>query len=247
MECSLHSSDRNRSRRKAVVARRPRWRTWILFGLVLLPGFTSLTSDDDPQDANNANLEDPSWLEEQWHIARDFYTEVAADLRWNHIPGLKMTPAKKHALWDEALRYTFLEDGWLGRPTREIPLSWNDDTYTPSVEGLSFRKVTDSYRQQQFEQYGQCDSVSLRSVDFGTRPTSVVVMLHRWVWLGRDRYSTNERGCNQDIWLGCKRSDGGWACEPVRREGTECNELAYDPRRWQELPGLTLTPSDWGS
>jgi hypothetical protein len=28
------------------------------------------------------------------------------------------------------------------------------------------------------------------------------------------------------------------------REGSECNELAYDYRRWQTLPGLTMTRED---
>jgi hypothetical protein len=157
---------------------------------------------------------------------------------------MKMTSAQEHALWNEALRYAFLEDDWLGRPSGEIALSWNDDTYTPSVDGLSFRKATDSHRRKLIEQYGQYDSVSLLSLDFGTGPTSLVVMLHRRLELSRARHSNGERGCFQRSWLGCKGSGGGWACETVIREGTECNEFAYDYRRWQTLPGLTMTRED---
>jgi hypothetical protein len=155
-----------------------------------------------------------------------------------------MTPEKKHALWNEALRYALVEDDWLGRPSGEIPLSHRDPEYTPMVPGISFRVVDGDEFRKLFEQHGQLTYVSIWSPRSSQELSSVHVSVGRIVSVSAARRSEKENGCRQNINLNCERTWGDWECHADGKRGSECDELAFDDRRWQTLEGLTMTRED---
>jgi len=206
--------------------------------VLLLPALFALPTRSD---------DESSWLRDQWLTAESFYREVGADLRWKHLPGLRMTLEKKRALWDEALEVALVEDDWLGRPPGKILFHGprDDPDYTPSVEKLSFRRLGPQEAGELAEQYGQSAYVGIH----GPRPVgpdSVTIWVFREVDLNEARRETKEVGCSRRIRLACERTWGEWVCNVEDRYGGNCDELAYDHRRWRELSRPQLTPEERG-
>ncbi len=74
-------------------------RTWtcglivLLAAVVLAPLAVPAPADDD---TDSAAL---PWLNEGWQRSQTFWRTVATNVRWEHLPGLRMTTEKTYALW----------------------------------------------------------------------------------------------------------------------------------------------------
>jgi hypothetical protein len=220
--------------------------TWIAVSAILLLALAfPLPLSAGPPSDPDTDPEEATWLSEEWRKSRTFWKEAAAKARWDSIPWLRMTTEKKHALWDEALRYALVEDEWLGRPSGEIPLQpIYDLEYVPNVAGLSFTDVTWTEINELAEQHGQFTYMSIRSPGSWQDLSSVELSVSRGVRVSAERRSNKEYGCYRNIELSCERTWGGWECHPVDKGSSECNELAFDDQRWHMLEGLTMTRED---
>jgi hypothetical protein len=210
-------------------------------GVALLVGFLCVVPllAEPPGDASDP--EEEAWLSGEWRKYQEFWGDVAVKARWETIPWLRMTPDKKHALWDEALRHALVEENWRGKPSREIPFDCPDSEYTPDVSGFEFRRPDRSQTAELLEEQGQVTGVRVSGPWGKKQLTWVTVWVSQTVALSQARRADRERACHRSISFNCERSWGDWACRPESESGTACDERAYDDRRWRELEGLTLT------
>jgi hypothetical protein len=194
-------------------------------------------------------LAEEPWVSKDW----DWYLNFYGEMRWKHIPGLRMTQHKQRELWDRALEFALLEDAWLGQFPENIKVDppWKDPDYRPAVPGKTLVRVDGEGADALIEQHGQVDLVHVsrpwwRDVDI--TPASLPVWVSRSVRLSDARRERREVGCYRSIKVLCSRSWGDWECGPLeqavrwgRERSSNCADLAHDDLRWAELPGLEMT------
>jgi len=219
------------------VAQRHAWP--VVVALLILTTTSPLTSDQATVEDRSEPPEAP-WVRGDW----DWYSHFYAEIRWKHVPGLRLTKAKHRELWNRILDYAIHEDDGLGPFPESInfPTNREDRAYVPVVRGKTFDLVDRDGARALVEQYGQFDQLSVggpwwRDVDFN----SVSAWVGREVRLSDARREQRERGCSRSIGVRCSRSWGAWECEPTDRRNSNCANLAHNDRRWAELPGLKMT------
>lgn len=157
---------------------------------------------------------DETTVASTWDHQRRMIGHFWGDLRWQRIPGLRLTPEKEHLLWNRALEYA-LKDDRLGRPSGEVVLTSSpdpDSDYAPAVDDLVVTRQGWDQVRCLAELHGAVETVGLSKGDPET-PVSVKV------WVSRGIVDSQGHGCTRAIGLSCRNAWGDWTCR--RSSGPE--------------------------
>jgi hypothetical protein len=182
----------------------------VLLALVIAIGLATFSRNAPPGRFNSAVP--VGLLEQEWDRIRRSYAEV----RWQYLPGFRLTQDKRAALRNLLLEHALLEKHWWDRDSGTVVFAsdLSDSDYMPEVDGVSFEMVGQQEFIDRLHELGRLEYVDvfLPTSSFET-PTSIRASVVRSIRITRKLRRSGERGCEARISFRCRRDWGEWRCE----------------------------------